>query len=267
MREKQLKELDFGIEVINDILDRMNSIHNNIEKSNSDNSILLKEDIFLNELDLDFLFKNIYILYGEEYLNEFQLAYANKVVSAIKNKIPYDEAYLNIQQTDDGYYYILISTIVEEVSYPLLIINFYLKQIYYVEDENTNHILNEIESLKEEVKELEEYYEKLELSKENPLHYAGDNSLKMMDMIFRKKKYEEEIGREKANTLDSISICNNKIYQYKAMLSEMEMDKIKCSILIDKYIDRLTKYYNYTLIKNDNTYKEESVSTTFSENP
>lgn len=277
MSEEKLKELNIGIEVANNILERINHINNYLKQSNEDATILLKENIFSNELDLDFLMKNVLILFGEEYLNEFQLSYANKVIGVIKNKIPYDDVYLNIEKSDDGYFYIILSTIINEIPYPLLTINYYLKQIYYLEDENVNYILNEIEILKKEITKLEDYYEKLELSKDNPLHLAGENSIKMMDMLIRKKKYAEEIGKEKNNTLDLINEYNNKIYQYKAMLSEMEMDRIKCSMVIDKYVDRLTKYYNYKVFKTDNidtpnidynSYDELDVSQLdFSENP
>lgn len=251
MKEEQLKDLDFGIEISNNLINRINKINDCLKKADIDNSILLKEKVFLNQLDLDFFMNNLLISFGQEGLDEFQLTYANKAISEIKNKIPDNEVYLNLYEDDNGYYFIILSTIIDEKSHPLLLVDFYLKQMYHMEDENLNNLLNQIDYLNEEINQLQIYYEKLEQSKDNPLHYAGENSIKMMDMLIRKKKYAEEITVEKNNTLNSINDYTSKIYETKAILSEMEMDRIKCSILIDKYISRLSKYYNFTIVKKE----------------
>lgn len=258
MDDNIIKGLSIGTECTGNILERYQLINNYLKEAINDPTILLKEDIFMNEIDLEFIMQNILLLFGEEGLDEFQSNYTNKIITVLKDKIPYNEVQLNINIDENNYYYIALSTVIGDRVYPLLYINHYLKYIYIAENEEVNKLLNKIKLIEDEIKNLENYLEQLELSRDNPLHLAGDNSLKMMDMLIRKKKYAEEVSKETFKTMDAINQYNNEISQNNAILSEMDIDRTRCSILVDKYIERLTKYFGYKLIK-DNAIKAEEI--------
>lgn len=258
MNDKQTK-INIGKEGVSSILERFNKVYKCLHEANSNPSILLTETIFFNELDLDFFMNNIILLFGYEAFDEFQSDFSNSVINIIKDKIPYNEIIFNVNINENNYYYIIISTLIGEKIHPLLHIDPYLKYIYIAENEEINQILNQIKLLEDKIEELEDFVDKLELSKENPIHLAGDNSLKMIDMLIRKKKYANEIQKESIHTIDTIHQYQNQIANYKSLLSEIEIDRTRCSILSDKYINRLVKYFNFKLIDN-NLYKENNVS-------
>lgn len=259
MNDNVITGLSIGIEGTNNILERYQLINNYLKESVNDPTVLLKENIFTNEVDLAFTMQNILLLFGEEGLEEFQSSFSNKVIKVIKDKIPYNEVHFNVNIDENNYYYIVLSTVIGERVYPLIYLNHYLKYIYIAENEEVTKILNEIKLIEDEIRNLENYLEQLELSKDNPIHLAGDNSIKMMDMLIRKKKYKEDISQETFKTIDTINQYNNEIAKYKASLSEMDIDITRCSILSDKYIDRLSKYFGYKLIKTDIVEEEINV--------
>ena len=259
MNDNVITGLSIGTEGTNNILERYQLINNYLKESVNDPTVLLKENIFTNEVDLAFTMQNILLLFGEEGLEEFQSSFSNKVINVIKDKIPYNEVHFNVNIDENGYYYIVLSTVIGERVYPLIYLNHYLKYIYIAENEEVTKILNEIKLIEDEIRNLENYLEQLELSKDNPIHLAGDNSIKMMDMLIRKKKYKEDISQETFKTIDTINQYNNEIAKYKASLSEMDIDITRCSILSDKYIDRLSKYFGYKLIKTDIVEEEINV--------
>lgn len=259
MNDNVITGLSIGTEGTNNILERYQLINNYLKESVNDPTVLLKENIFTNEVDLAFTMQNILLLFGEEGLEEFQSSFSNKVIKVIKDKIPYNEVHFNVNIDENGYYYIVLSTVIGERVYPLIYLNHYLKYIYIAENEEVTKILNEIKLIEDEIRNLENYLEQLELSKDNPIHLAGDNSIKMMDMLIRKKKYKEDISQETFKTIDTINQYNNEIAKYKASLSEMDIDITRCSILSDKYIDRLSKYFGYKLIKTDIVEEEINV--------
>ena len=206
MNDNIIKGLSIGTESTGNILERYQLINNYLKEAINDPTILLKEDIFTNEIDLEFTMQNILLLFGEEGLDEFQSSFTNKVINVIKDKIPYSEVQLNINIDENNYYYIVLSTVIGDRVYPLLYLNHYLKYIYIAENEEVNKLLNEIKLIEDEIRNLESYLEQLELSKDNPLHLAGDNSLKMMDMLrLEKRNMQKKYLREIFKTMDSIN--------------------------------------------------------------
>lgn len=257
MAQKEIRNIDLGISSSCNLANRFNHINNCLEKSKHTPQILLEENLFSNEFDLILFFNQLNEDFGVEGSDEFQLQYAKTIINTLKEKIPLNGVNINIDLSQEGYYYLIISTIIEDAVYPLMALNFYLKEIHVIKNPLILDINNKINALNIEIQELEKHLVNLEISYTNPLYLAGDNSLKMMDMIVRKKKYEGEIKQQVNETFSLINDCKYKLSNYYIDLEELELNNTKVEVLSEQYISRLKKYFNFSLIELTNTFYDE----------
>lgn len=249
MDNNELKDIQIGKVTANDILNRFTRINNYLLESQANSDILLTKDVFNNISDLEFFLNCIYNSFGVEALDEFQADYTKKVILALKEKIPYEEVQLNISKDKLGYLYIMVSTIIDGITYPMISINHYLKEIHIIENTLINDSLKNIEKSNAKIIELKDYLKELELAKNNPLYLSDDNYFKMMLFIVSKKKLALKVKEEVSKTLDLISQEQYNISFLRIQLEEMDLNNNKVILLTEKYIERLINYFNFKVIK------------------
>lgn len=257
MSQEIMSNIDIGIESSLELINRFKNIKNCLDEAKTNPITLLENKVFANEFDLSLFLSQIQCDFGVEGVDEFQLSYAKKVISVIKEKIPYNEVQINLDVSAEGYYYLVLSTIVDDTVYPMMFLNFYLKEIHLIPNPLIVDINEKIKEVKKEISDLEEHLSNLEISTKNPLYLAGDNSIKMMDMIIRKKKYAEEIKQSMNETIGLITDCKYKLSNYNRDLDELEMNDTRVSLFTEKYVDRLSNYFGFTVIKQTNDFTEE----------
>lgn len=209
----------------------------------------LFDNPFRSEAELYFVMNLFLQEYGPEVLMKFQEFYALNAIKLIKEKIFYDEINYKINR-DGDYYYLILSTEIYGIDVDLLAVNFFLNEIYLLENAYQNDLLAQIDSEQNRLLALNEHLSNLENSDKNPLYICGDNNFKMIDMMVRKKKYATEIQGLINDALLEINDCERNLNRLKIDLEESEILVNHSDVYKEKLINRLEKYFNFELINN-----------------
>lgn len=227
----------------------------------------LMEDLSQNEIkslfskpfksvdELYFVMNLFMMEYGEEALIEFQEQFALNAIKVIKDKIFYDDINYKINR-GGNYYYLILSTEIAGKEFDLLAIDFFLKEIHLIEDAYQSELLLQIDNQENVKASLYEHLANLENSTKNPLYLSGDNNLKMIDMMIRKKKYAGEIQLLINEALSEINICERNITKLKLDLEEYQTLLNHSDVYRNKLIDRLENYFDFKL-RHSNTAHDQ----------
>lgn len=233
-------------ESLNDVISSFETIKALMDDFAQNEFKSLFDKTFKNENELCFVMNLLVQEHGEEALIEFQEQFALNAIKVIKDKIFYDNINYKINR-NSSYYYLILSTEIDGREFELIAIDFFLKEIHILEDSYEKDLLIQIENQQILLLSLNEHLENLENSSKNPLYICGDNNLKMIDMMIRKKKYANEIQILISDAMYKINQCEQIIRKFKLDLEEYQSLLTHANIYKNKLIDRLEKYYNFKL--------------------
>lgn len=259
MNENREKCFAVSTDVLNNIICRISHSLELLEQSKYDKSLLLKENIFLYKEDLAFFLENFLKLNGENNFNIFMQEYASSIIEVIKERIPYTEVLFRLDYSQQ-YVFIDLYTITDNIEFTLFKIDPFLKVIYLEDNPHIKEIEYNIDNKNEELNSIYNKVSDLDLAKENPLYYAGENNIKFVDMLIRRKKYSKVLDCEKQELLIQSCQIQSELNNLKIDLDNYKLGLNNCLIFRDKYISRFQNYFNFEVI--DFTSSIESTEVT-----
>jgi len=233
-------------ESITDVISSLESIKSLMDDLSQNKVKSLFDKSFKNENELYFVMNLLMQEYGEDALIDFQEQFALNAIKVIKDKIFYDDIHYKINR-NANYYYLILSTEIAGREFDLIAIDFFLKDIHLLEDSYQKELFIQIENQQNVRLSLNEHLENLENSSKNPLYLCGDNNLKMIDMMVRKKKYAGEIQTLINDALYDINQCEQTIRKLKLDLEEYQSLLNHSDVYRNKLIDRLENYFGFKL--------------------
>ena len=105
---------------INRLIDRMQIIQNIIKESDKNPDIYLKEQLFENIFEAEFVLNNALVSYGEKAVEGFQVDFIQKVFTTLKSSISNSDFSFETMVDENGFYFIQISTYFTEENIPIL---------------------------------------------------------------------------------------------------------------------------------------------------
>ena len=129
--------------------------------------------------------------------------------------------------------------------------NPYFKTIILIEDKQKIELQEKINELYREEEELLKEIEELQLAKTNPLYYAKDDSLLLAKMTIQKSKYAKIIQNEMAEKQAELLQLKQDIVNAESDIQEIDNDYQNVYLYRDRYIDRLKKIFNFSVMKEE----------------
>lgn len=229
------------------IIKKYNHILEIIEKSEKEPKLLLREKLFDNEFDLNFMLENIRNMFGAEGVEHFHTNFLHKVTQIIKEDIPYENIEFRIVPNQYLSYVLLLTACYQEDTYPILQVDPYLKKIEIPKNPQVISLSEEIKSFEKEIVKQTNYLKTLEMSKKNPIHFVGDNSLNLVKSLIHKKSFLQKLQDEEIKTTKQIQILQSEIYDRNSILEKINLSLMEVEMLAERYTERLMKYYDFQL--------------------
>lgn len=244
------------------LLERLTTIKNNIELSDKEPDIYMKEQLFEDELEAEFVLNNTYASYGDNALETFQIDFIHKVLNVLKITLPTNDLSFEILKNETGYYYIQVTAYFLEENVPILNIYPYFKKYEIIENEK----LKELRLLEQDtLNEVNEYKDRINLIKEsfkNPALYANGD-VKLYLQLANKKKRDEILSTDLMQTNANLQIVNEHLMNIRDEINELSGILNSIDITINRYTERLRNRYKYTTIENFNPEDGETNNNLF----
>lgn len=247
---------------INRLLERMQTIQNIIKESDKNPDIYLKEQLFENIFEAEFVLNNAYISYGEKAIEGFQVDFIQKVFTTLKTSIVNNDFSFETMVDENGFYFIQISTYFSEENIPILNLYPYFKRYEILENKQLLE-LRELEKQAEE--EVNSYKEKIEFLKQCFKNHAlyADGNVKLFLQMNNKKKRDEILGADMMQTNAQLQIANNNLMNIRDEINELHNTLNSISITRDRYTERLRNRFQYLPLTDD--ILEENTNTLFND--
>lgn len=241
---------------INRLIDRMQIIQNIIKESDKNPDIYLKEQLFENIFEAEFVLNNALVSYGEKAVEGFQVDFIQKVFTTLKSSISNSDFSFETMVDENGFYFIQISTYFTEENIPILNIYPYFKRYEVLEYERLSQ-LREYEAQAEE--EVNSYKDRIDFLKQCFKNHAlyADGNVKLFLQMNNKKKRDEILGADMMQTNANLQIANNQLMNIRDEINEINNTLNSVSISRDRYTERLRNRYQYLSLKN-NTFEEDT---------
>lgn len=241
---------------INRLIDRMQIIQNIIKESDKNPDIYLKEQLFENIFEAEFILNNALVSYGEKAVEGFQVDFIQKVFTTLKSSISNSDFSFETMVDENGFYFIQISTYFTEENIPILNIYPYFKRYEVLEYERLSQ-LREYEAQAEE--EVNSYKDRIDFLKQCFKNHAlyADGNVKLFLQMNNKKKRDEILGADMMQTNANLQIANNQLMNIRDEINEINNTLNSVSIGRDRYTERLRNRYQYLPLKN-NTFEEDT---------
>lgn len=241
---------------INRLIDRMQIIQNIIKESDKNPDIYLKEQLFENIFEAEFVLNNALVSYGEKAVEGFQVDFIQKVFTTLKSSISNSDFSFETMVDENGFYFIQISTYFTEENIPILNIYPYFKRYEVLEYERLSQ-LREYEAQAEE--EVNSYKDRIDFLKQCFKNHAlyADGNVKLFLQMNNKKKRDEILGADMMQTNANLQIANNQLMNIRDEINEINNTLNSVSIGRDRYTERLRNRYQYLPLKN-NTFEEDT---------
>lgn len=234
-----------GIETINLLIDSLQNTKNLLENGN-----LLESPLYGNFNLLSLVYSSIIDFYGEDALEEFQEQYISDIINLLKTKIKADAIVFSVEK-DDEFNIIKCSINYKNSLLDIFYLNPYFKTIILIEDKQKIELQEKINELYREEEELLKEIEELQLAKTNPLYYAKDDSLLLAKMTIQKSKYAKIIQNEMAEKQAELLQLKQDIVNVESDIQEIDNDYQNVYLYRDRYIDRLKKIFNFSVMKEE----------------
>lgn len=244
------------------LLERMQTIQNIIKESDKNPDIYLKEQLFENMFEAEFILNNAYVSYGEKAVEGFQIDFIQKVFTTLKANISNNDFSFETMVDENGFYFIQISTYFTDENIPIINLYPYFKKYEILENERLLQ-LREIEAQAEE--EVNSYKDRIEFLKQCFKNHAlyADGNVKLFLQMNNKKKRDEILGADMMQTNANLQIANNNLMNIRDEINELNNTLNSVSISRDRYTERLRNRYQYLPLTKD--IMEESVNSLFTE--
>lgn len=241
---------------INRLIDRMQIIQNIIKESDKNPDIYLKEQLFENIFEAEFVLNNALVSYGEKAVEGFQVDFIQKVFTTLKSSISNSDFSFETMVDENGFYFIQISTYFTEENIPILNIYPYFKRYEVLEYERLSQ-LREYEAQAEE--EVNSYKDRIDFLKQCFKNHAlyADGNVKLFLQMNNKKKRDEILGADMMQTNANLQIANNQLMNIRDEINEINNTLNSVSIGRDRYTERLRNRYQYLPLKS-NTFEEDT---------
>lgn len=239
---------------INNSIDRLKEISTIIEKSDKDPEIYLKEKLFNDALESEYILNNAYIFYGESAIKDFHIDFIQKVLNVLNTNLSFDDINLETFIDEDGYYIIQVLAYFMDESIPILNIYPYFKKFEIL---NYQRLLNLKDLEEDKLNEVNEYKERISFLQQcysNPSLYA-DGNVKLFIKMSNKKQREVILNEELSQTNTYLQVSNNELLDIQDEIQQIENTLSSIYISRDRYIERLKNRYKYEEINNE--FKEE----------
>lgn len=235
---------------INRLIDRMQIIQNIIKESDKNPDIYLKEQLFENIFEAEFVLNNALVSYGEKAVEGFQVDFIQKVFTTLKSSISNSDFSFETMVDENGFYFIQISTYFTEENIPILNIYPYFKRYEVLEYERLSQ-LREYEAQAEE--EVNSYKDRIDFLKQCFKNHAlyADGNVKLFLQMNNKKKRDEILGADMMQTNANLQITNNHLMNIRDEINEINNTLNSISIGRDRYTERLRNRYQYLPLKNN----------------
>lgn len=241
---------------INRLINRMQIIQNIIKESDKNPDIYLKEQLFENIFEAEFVLNNALVSYGEKAVEGFQVDFIQKVFTTLKSSISNSDFSFETMVDENGFYFIQISTYFTEENIPILNIYPYFKRYEVLEYERLSQ-LREYEAQAEE--EVNSYKDRIDFLKQCFKNHAlyADGNVKLFLQMNNKKKRDEILGADMMQTNANLQIANNQLMNIRDEINEINNTLNSISISRDRYTERLRNRYQYLSLKK-NTIEEDT---------
>lgn len=235
---------------INSSIDRLKEIANIIENSDKDPEIYLREKLFKDALESEYILNNTYFFYGEDAIKNFHIDFIQKVLKVLNTNLSFDDITLETFIDEDGYYIIQVFGYFMEEAIPILNIYPYFKKFEILDYDR----LLKLKSLeKDKLKEVNEYKEKISFLQQcysNPALYA-DGNVKLFIKMSNKKQREAILNEDLNQTNIYLKTINNELLDIQDEIHQIEDTLASIYISRDRYIERLKNRYKYENISNE----------------
>lgn len=235
---------------INSSIDRLKEIANIIENSDKDPEIYLREKLFKDALESEYILNNTYFFYGEDAIKNFHIDFIQKVLKVLNTNLSFDDITLETFIDEDGYYIIQVFGYFMEEAIPILNIYPYFKKFEILDYDR----LLKLKSLeKDKLKEVNEYKEKISFLQKcysNPALYA-DGNVKLFIKMSNKKQREAILNEDLNQTNIYLKTINNELLDIQDEIHQIEDTLASIYISRDRYIERLKNRYKYENISNE----------------
>lgn len=235
-------------EAINTIDILLNSLQQTKELLESGE--ILKTQLYGNFDILTLVYNTLLECYGEEALSNFQDYYTNQIIKILKENIKADSMVLKIEQ-DEGINIIKASILTSQKLVDVFYLNPYFKSIIIINDEKIEEYRTQLNQLYEEESLLLNEIEELQMAKTNPIYYAKDDALLLAKMTIQKSKYEKILNDKIAEKNDELLELKQNISEIETNIHLKENNNSKIKLYRDRYIERLKKLFQFSVIKED----------------
>lgn len=235
---------------INSSIDRLKEIANIIENSDKDPEIYLREKLFKDALESEYILNNTYFFYGEDAMKNFHIDFIQKVLKVLNTNLSFDDITLETFIDEDGYYIIQVFGYFMEESIPILNIYPYFKKFEILDYDR----LLELKSLeKDKLEEVNKYKEKISFLQQcysNPALYV-DGNVKLFIKMSNKKQREAILNEDLNQTNTYLKTINNELLDIQDEIHQIEDTLASIYISRDRYIERLKNRYKYENVSNE----------------
>lgn len=240
---------------INRLINRMQTIQNIVKESDKNPDIYLKEQLFENIFEAEFILNNALVSYGEKAVEGFQVDFIQKVFTTLKSSISNSDFSFETMVDENGFYFIQISTYFTEENIPILNIYPYFKRYEVLEYERLSQ-LREYEAQAEE--EVNSYKDRIDFLKQCFKNHAlyADGNVKLFLQMNNKKKKDEILGADMMQTNANLQIANNQLMNIRDEINEINNTLNSISISRDRYTERLRNRYQYLSLKKNTIEKD-----------
>ena len=235
---------------INNSIDRLKEISTIIEKSDKDPEIYLKEKLFNDALESEYILNNAYIFYGESAIKDFHIDFIQKVLNVLNTNLSFDDINLETFIDEDGYYIIQVLAYFMDESIPILNIYPYFKKFEIL---NYQRLLDLKDLEEDKLNEVNEYKERISFLQQcysNPSLYV-DGNVKLFIKMSNKKQREIILNEELSQTNTYLQVSNNELLDIQDEIQQIENTLSSIYISRDRYIERLKNRYKYEEINNE----------------
>lgn len=211
-------------------------------QSDKDPEILLKEQFLSFQADRQYILNNMLAGFGAEVFDAFIAEYFDKVLRTLSWKIPIEDVVLQPELYEGDF--VLVGYI-DDI--PRTIINTFDKTVKHLNDDTKEKLIAEQEDCLQLIQDLEEQ--------------LNNESIKSGKAVTKARKEKQkgkleilitQLGIEKQN----LSRINEEIAVY-------DNEHAYVDELLERYTNRLTNYYQFTLLKR--VYSEQQIQKSESE--
>ncbi len=247
---------------INRLVERMQRIQNIIKESDKNPDIYLKEQLFENLFEAEFVLNNAYVSYGEKAIEGFQVDFIQKVFMTLKTNITTNDFSFETMVDENGFYFIQVSTYFSQENIPILNIYPYFKRYEVLENERLLELKKLEAEAEEEVNSCKDRIEFLKQCFKNHALYA-DGNVKLFLQMNNKKKRTEILSTDMTQTNTQLHIANDHLMNIRDEINELNNTLNSISITRDRYTERLRNRYKYLPLTDD--IMEENMNSLFND--